>query len=152
MSKPHHIFVGRTYTDNQTMGDAIVLNELEKVIFEFKTIELKWLENKRRLSCIPEDTYRVEKHVSPKFGNCFWIKDVKNRTAILIHKGNYAGSLNPKNGHSDTLGCILIGRRFADIDGDNIKDVVLSTPVMNELLEIMPDTFLITFRENVIIK
>ncbi len=32
-----------------------------------KTIELPWLENQRRISCIPEGTYVIKKRYSPKF-------------------------------------------------------------------------------------
>ena len=131
------------YTDKQTLGDLIVFNERNGIEFVCKTLELPWLDNKRRVSCIPEREYTVKKHVSPKFGECFWVQDVEGRSEILIHKGNFAGSKNPRTGKPDILGCILAGVNHIDIDGDGVKDITSSKKTMDRLLEVLPDEFTI---------
>lgn len=72
------------------------------------TIELPWIENKPRISCIPPGTYRCEIKQSPKFGASYEVKNVPNRSAILIHAGNSAGN-SEKGMKADSLGCILLG-------------------------------------------
>ena len=91
-------------------------------------MELPWIDNKRRISCIPEGQYKAVKHVSPKFGDCLWIKDVPNRSEILVHKGNY---------NKDTLGCILLGAKLKDINKDGLKDVTSSENTIRTLLKLI---------------
>jgi hypothetical protein len=135
-----YIVIIRDYQEKQTKGEAmVVLKDVDP--YQFKTLELPWLNNQRRISCIPEGQYKCVKHKSPKFGNSFWVKDVPGRSEILIHVGNYAASKNPKTGVPDTLGCILPGVAFADIDGDGYADITSSGAVMKKLYEIMPDEF-----------
>jgi len=55
-----------------------------------KTIELPWLDNQRRISCIPEGTYRLRKRFSPKFKWHLEVMNVKNRDLILFHPANDA--------------------------------------------------------------
>ena len=55
-----------------------------------KTIELPWLENQRRISCIPEGTYVIRKRYSQKFKWHLKIVAVKNRDLILFHPANDA--------------------------------------------------------------
>ena len=100
--------------------------------FSVKTLELPWRDNQRRISRIPKGTYNVVRHQSPRFGECFLIKDVPERSHILIHAGNF---------YSDTLGCVLVGKEFIDINGDGQLDVNKSRLAMNELLENLPDDF-----------
>ena len=54
------------------------------------TIELPWLNNQRRISCIPEGRYRLQKRYSPKFKWHIEVLDVKGRSGILIHPANVA--------------------------------------------------------------
>lgn len=114
-------------TDNrtQTLGEGQVVSPTGQILFQFKTLELPWRNNQRRVSCIPHGTYQLIKHTSPKFGICYWVQDVPNRSEILIHKGNY---------RTDILGCILAGRDFLDINGDGQLDVTNSGDTMRELL------------------
>lgn len=72
----------------------------------FTTLEDKWRNNEKMVSCIPTGTYTIERHVSPKFGECFQVTNVPNRDAILIHAGNT---------HKDTHGCILLGLTFGTL-------------------------------------
>jgi len=54
------------------------------------TIELPWLQNQRRVSCIPNGTYILQKRYSKKFKKHIHIKNVPGRNLILIHPANDA--------------------------------------------------------------
>jgi len=112
-----------------------VIFDNEMKLFECRCLELPWLDNRVEVSCVPERVYTVQKHISPKFGECFHVLDVPGRTDILIHKGNYK---------KDTKGCILPGRTFADLNADGWADVTSSGPTLDYLLDIMPDEFELT--------
>jgi hypothetical protein len=55
-----------------------------------KTIELPWMANQRRISCIPEGTYRLRKRFSPKYQWHLEVVNVIKRDLILIHPANDA--------------------------------------------------------------
>jgi hypothetical protein len=118
--------------DKQTLGNGFVINDQGQIVFAFKTLELPWLENKRKVSCIPKGVYNTVKRTSPKYGSHFHLQDVPGRTWILIHHGNY---------YRDTLGCILPGRTHADIDSDGYSDVTHSKQTMQKLNELLPESF-----------
>ena len=132
--------ISRSYGEKETLGSGIVFNGNEN-IFEFKTIELPMFTvsmqtNVPCTNCIPEGSYEVTKIYSPTKGQCFMVHDVPGRTAILIHKGNYA-----TGSKVDTEGCILVGSHFEDINNDGSLDVVESSVTLTKLLEILPDKF-----------
>lgn len=79
-----------------------------------KSGELPWRDNQPGNSCIPAGTYRLHWHNSPKFGWCYEIMDVPDRTDVLIHKGNWCGDVD-QDLHSDVLGCVLLGRTFGEV-------------------------------------
>lgn len=82
-------------------GDDVTLGTIrfgKEIIF---TLENPWKDNKPYVSCIPEGRYEAIQHLSPKFGRSFYIREVPNRTEILIHPGNR---------EKDTKGCILLGQ------------------------------------------
>ena len=54
------------------------------------TIELPWLQNKSRVSCIPEGKYALMKRYSQRFGWHLQVMNVNNRALILIHPANDA--------------------------------------------------------------
>lgn len=110
--------------DYQTIGELIVYTKNEEV-FRCKTLELPWKNNQQDVSRIPANHYEAVKRESPQFGMSLWIRNVPNRTWILIHRGNY---------FKDTLGCILVGDSFYDIDGDGHLDVRNSASTMTKLL------------------
>ncbi|MFH4967495.1 DUF5675 family protein [Gaetbulibacter sp. M240] len=83
----------RTYFKEGTNG-ALFIN----YHFFCFTIELPWLENEKKVSCIPEGTYEVVPRFSEHFKHHLLIKKVPNRQLILIHGGNDA--------HRDLEGCI----------------------------------------------
>jgi hypothetical protein len=54
------------------------------------TIELPWLDNRRRLSCIPEGEYFLKKRYSRKYKWHIQILQVPDRSLILLHPANNA--------------------------------------------------------------
>jgi hypothetical protein len=118
------------YDDKQTLGKLYLLDSKDHIIEDWHSLELPNKKNKRRVSCIPEGVYKARKHNSPRFGRCFWLQNVPNRSEILIHKGNY---------HSDILGCILIGNDLSDINKDGYLDVTSSKKAIKELLKLTKD-------------
>ena len=54
------------------------------------TIELPWLNNTPRRSCIPEGRYRLQKRWSPRYRDHLLVTGVPNRSLILIHPANHA--------------------------------------------------------------
>jgi hypothetical protein len=111
-----------------------------------KTLELPWLNNRSNVSCIPytvgDEKYTVVK-MPPGFGRdygYFRLTYVKGRSinqmlmmsAILMHPASH-----PK----DLLGCIGCGSRFADLDGDNVPEIVESKLKIKWMYENLPDVF-----------
>lgn len=115
----------------QTLGIGFVLEESEK-IFEFKTLELPWVDNKKNVSCIPPGYYNLYKRHSKKNGKVFEFKNVKKRNHIQIHSGNY---------HTEIQGCILVGKKFQDINEDGHLDVISSRNTLDELYRLLPGNF-----------
>jgi len=114
----------------QTIGSAELCKNDGSLIANWHSLELPNLGNQRRISRIPQGKYKARKHNSPKFGISLWLQDVPNRTAILIHKGNY---------HTDILGCILLGKGLSDINKDGFVDVTQSTAAVKELMNLLVD-------------
>lgn len=112
-----------TGNSKQTTGFLIV-HDVFKTHAQFVTIELSWLNNSRNISCIPPGIYKAQKIYSKQFGWCIHILNVPNRSAILIHYGNY---------YTNTKGCILVGSTFAKINNDNQIDVTNSCKSINKL-------------------
>jgi hypothetical protein len=135
MENKSKVIISRRYQDTETLGTLLVMKGIY-IIFECKTIELPFINNEKNISCIPEGVYKTEKIISPTKGECFIINNVPNRTAILLHKGNYATGKKV-----DTQGCILPGLKFVDINNDGEIDVENSTAAMKSLLEVLPDKF-----------
>ena len=80
------------------------------------TGELPWHDNKPNISCIPYGEYICEIAKSPRFGSVYHLLDVKDRSHILIHSGNFAA--DKESGlRSDVEGCIVLGMRFGEIYG-----------------------------------
>jgi len=120
----------RIRSPEQTLGILRLLRD-EQEEWSCYTLELPWDSNERCESCIPPApgssprTYHAEKHHSPRFGDCLWVKGVQGRSEILVHAGNYV---------SDTSGCVLVGEKFTDLDGDGLSDVTRSRDTLGELL------------------
>lgn len=87
------LVLNRTYFPEGTQGTL----EWNGTIVCY-TIELPWLENQKRISCIPEGEYVLQKRFSPKFQWHLHLRDVPGRDLILIHPANDA--------KKELLGCI----------------------------------------------
>lgn len=134
----------RQYYSKQTHGTLTVYDEdTNEEVFKCRTLELPDLGNRQNISCIPEGHYDVVDRNSPKYGQCLHVTEVPNRSYILFHYGNYAGSINPKTGHSDIRGCILVGEKFVDLDGDGLADITSSKRTFNKLMKVAPDGFVL---------
>lgn len=70
------------------------------------SLERPWLENQRKISCIPAGRYRLKRRTSLKFGQHLWLQNVPNRDLILIHPANYVRQLE---------GCIAPGMKKGDV-------------------------------------
>lgn len=134
----------REYYKEQTHGTLTVYDEdTNEQVFKCRTLELPDLNNQRNVSCIPEGHYDVSPVYSQTFGSIYSVEDVSGRSLIRIHQGNYAGSMNPRTGHSDIRGCILVGKAFIDISGDGIADITSSKATLKELMKVAPDGFVL---------
>ena len=54
------------------------------------TIELPWKKNERRVSCVPEGKYFLQKRYSKKYQWHIEVLSVKGRSGILFHPANNA--------------------------------------------------------------
>tara|TARA_R110001606_G_scaffold259390_2_gene407130 strand:+ start:1594 stop:2028 length:435 start_codon:yes stop_codon:yes gene_type:complete len=134
----------RKYRKEQTEGELQIFDEDSGALeFVCKTLELPWLDNQTSISCIPEGHYDVVPRTSQKYKEHLHITDVEGRSLILIHFGNYAGSVNPKTGKPDIRGCVLVGKNLTDINGDGIKDITSSKNTFKELMKVAPDGFVL---------
>ena len=93
-------------------------------VFSMYTLELPDKDNRVDISCIPEGEYVAVPYLSSKHGECYKILDVKGRTEIRIHVGNWTG---------DTTGCILVG------SGQENDMVMHSVHAMNKLNDLIGD-------------
>jgi len=84
--------------------------------FHCRTLELPWRGNRRQISCIPPGTYNVEIRLSNKYGRIYWVRNVPNRSYILIHSGNFAGDTS-KGYKTHVMGCILLGKKSGYLGG-----------------------------------
>lgn len=107
-----------------------------------KTMELPWKNNVSNISCIPEGVH-IFKKMAPGYGrNYRYFRAVKvagrsmnltlNMSTILIHPITYV---------KDLLGCIGVGSRHADLNGDGVPDMAESTKKLKWMTDNMPDEF-----------
>ena len=118
-----------------TIGTLYLHEEDGREIELCKTLELPWMENKRRISCIPTGTYDITKHIGSNYptekdiekgiNHVLRLKNVPDRGGILVHPGNYP---------QDTVGCILVGR-----DSVNQNMVTSSRETLKELLKVLEE-------------
>lgn len=108
------------------------------------TAEPPWRGNRRCRSSIPDGTYRVRPHRSPRFGRCLLVEDVPDRDWILMHGGNLAGDLD-KGLRSHTLGCVLPGFYRGELAGQ--EAVLASQPALRAMLALLGhDPFILDVR------
>lgn len=111
----------KRYLQNGTITRGVLLLNNDIICH---TLELPYRDNQRNISCIPDGNYKVSKYSGTKFKNSFWVHDVPNRHAIMIHSGNWL---------HDTQGCILVGVDFAP------RMVLKSQEAMNILNATLPN-------------
>ena len=75
----------RTYHPGGTNGKLFLNGRLQCY-----TIELPWLDNRPRVSCIPEGTFRTRWRYSLKFKRHLLLEGVSGRDLILVHPANDA--------------------------------------------------------------
>jgi len=97
------------------------------------TLEETWLNNQRRISCIPAGEYECEKYSGTKYKDVWIVKEVPGRTAILLHWGNT--ELN-------TAGCLLFGRNFSKFGSK--WGIGRSREAFEILRKVLPDKFTLT--------
>lgn len=129
MAKLNAYLKRENYGEIETLGTLTLKDENDRQVFECKTLEMPWKDNEVRESCIPEGSYSVRYRKAEESGSFgydhFLIEDVRNRSYILFHAGNY---------YTDIAGCILVGRYFKDINSDGTKDVVKSRSTLKDML------------------
>lgn len=144
--------ISRLKEQHQTRGCFAVFDR-DRVVLEVKTLELPYLDNKPNISCISDGEYECRKIVHDKFGQCIEVLNVKGRSGILFHAGNFATEravqeraikLNLRK--VDTLGCILPGLHFADINSDGYLDIVNSRDALDLMWRILPLNFKLIIR------
>lgn len=128
--------IKRVYQPKQTVG-TLTLMDNGKVLMICNTIELKNDGNKRQVSCIPEGIYKCVYRESKKYPKHYHVLDVPGRDMILIHPANFAGSVNPRTGKSDLLGCIGLGNGYGDLNGDGVVELLRSTVTMGKFISLV---------------
>tara|TARA_R110000803_G_scaffold209612_2_gene279598 strand:+ start:185 stop:598 length:414 start_codon:yes stop_codon:yes gene_type:complete len=120
--------------EKQTLGRLYLFDGLDNV-FNCTTLELPFKANLRNISCIPPGQYEVVKRFSKNYGEHYIIKNVPDRTYILIHVANY---------YTDLRGCIGVGKTFANINEDYFIDITNSRNSLKALIDHAPEGFSLT--------
>jgi hypothetical protein len=93
------LIIRDTFTDVSTIGELFLNGERM-----CDTLELPYKDNQRSISSIPAGEYKVRLRYPRESATRDYlhllVQDVKDRSYILFHRGNYA---------SDSRGCILVG-------------------------------------------
>lgn len=123
------------YGEKQTLGGLDVLRSGE-IVYQCRTLELPWKENKKRKSCIPELSTtarkrRADESPSRDYDH-FIVNNVPSREYILLHKGNFYWHVE---------GCILPGKKHAHINNDGLLDITNTGETLQELLNLLPQEF-----------
>lgn len=100
------LLLQRAWSDSRaTVGMLTVLGELHDPIFTLENpLRATNVDNR-----IPEGHYECVPYSGTKFQNVYLVEGVPNRTAILIHWGNF---------EKDTDGCILVGLGAQMLSGE----------------------------------
>lgn len=72
------------------------------------TLERRWENNQKGVSCIPAAIYVCRRVQSPKFGNTFEVVGVPDRDEICVHGGAI---------DLDTHGCVVVAEYFEALQG-----------------------------------
>lgn len=123
----------------QTLGDLFVLDDKDATVFKCDTLELPYMNNQSRISCIPKGIYFCKKVAASKAIPYphISIQDVPGRSGICIHKANYVTQLK---------GCIAVGASEVDMNKDGQKDVTSSGITFDKLMAVLPNEFKLTIK------
>ena len=129
----HALLLRQAESNEGTFGTLRVYED-GALLYTCFTGELPNRDNQPRISCIPLGIYSCRHWCSQKFPNHFEVMNVPERTAIIIHEGNFCGdqSLGYK---SNAAGCILVGRALGTIQGQ--QAVLNSKLALNDLRNIL---------------
>ena len=103
------------------------IGRLSATDFQCWTLELPWKNNEQDISCIEPGVYEYYFRISPSNGPVLELRNVKNRTYIQFHSGNYTYQI---------LGCILTGDSIKWLNKDDIPDVTNSVKTLKKLLKV----------------
>jgi len=120
------LFISRfKVTDNYSIGHCYLVDEDCEKHYLAHTLERGWVDNKKRVSCVPDGIYNLKLEWSNKFKCNLWeLYGVEDRSECKFHAANYWYELN---------GCIALGNKHKDIDGDGDPDVTSSRVAMKRL-------------------
>lgn len=120
-----------------TFGILRILSEGGGFLFECFTGELPWKDNARRVSCIPEGTYKCYRYRSRRYSKAYSVNGVPGRSAILIHAGNFCGDTS-QGLKTNSAGCILVGLDRGTLCGQ--RAVLNSTLALNKLISLVGES------------
>lgn len=120
-------------SDEGTFGTLRVYNG-GALLYTCFTGELPDRDNLPNRSCIPVGVYTCQPWSSKKYPDHYNVMRVPGRSGILIHQGNFCGDIE-KGLLSNVQGCILVGRQFGTIKGQ--QAVLSSRLAMNDLRAIL---------------
>ena len=118
----------RKYYKTRTLGELTIFNDKDVEVGRFYTLELPYLNNQQNISCINEGVYLVIPNNTSAHPDTYRVLNVLGRSGILFHIGNY-----PR----DVRGCILVGLKRIDLDGDGLPEVGESTKGMKSMFDII---------------
>jgi hypothetical protein len=118
------LIIRETFTEVSTIGNLYLDSE-----WLCDTLELPYIDNQRSISCIPAGQYKVRLRLARESATRNYlhllVEDVKDRSFILLHRGNSA---------RDSRGCILVG---IGREQDLVKNSTLAMDLlMKEILNL----------------
>jgi len=121
------LIIERSYFKDATMGLMYVKGRDNPV---WNTIERPDLNNQPFESCIPEGEYVVKPYSSDKYPDVWEVQNVKNRSKILFHHGNWA---------LDVKGCIAVGLGcgYMHLNGNPEKAVYSSKNAIRQIKDVI---------------
>lgn len=115
--------------DVQTTGKWYITGSVQ---FACDTLERTYKDNQRKVSCIPSGTFFYKKVLSSPaipYPHLL-ILNVPGRDGICVHSGNL---------YTHSLGCILVGIGYSDINKDGQVDILRSKETLKKLLAFLPE-------------
>ena len=122
------------FFDQQASLGTFYVYEDSSQLFKCESLERGWVDNKNRISCLPELDTIIVKEYSDKFKTDLWeLKNTGPRSECKVHWANFFWQLN---------GCIALGNNRKYIDGDLIMDVTSSRDTVKKFHKIMGDSMI----------